>query len=108
MAVTNQHLLTYLTEQFASLETWKRDISKDVKTLCVRVNRLEQWRDGHENNCHDTIDKQIEKIEQEHKDLEGKQETQGEKLARLATEVAKWGLLIGIVLDILIRMWPSG
>jgi hypothetical protein len=115
MAVTNRELRDYLvdqkdylTDQFTALETWRRDISRDVKTLCVRVGRLEQWRDGHEGNCHSSIDKQMGKIEQDHETMRCRQETQGEKIARLAGEVAKWGLLIGIVLDILIRMWPSG
>lgn len=98
MPPTLTEILDLLNSRFDKLETQSTQTIDAVNQWGHRIVRLEQWQEDHVGNRHAHIEQALER-------LSSKQESQGEKLYHLASEVAKWGVLILLLVNIVIQLW---
>ena len=61
-----------------------------------KVILAKQWQEYHEANHHKHIDEALKK-------LGARQETQGEKISHLIGEVGKYGVLIFLIIDLVMK-----
>lgn len=83
MAVSNQMLLTELKR----LESRVNELAASIAMVCERIAGMEQWKVDHVNGAHMHLQQQI-------KDARRVQERQGERLWKVALQVANLAALL--------------
>jgi len=77
-------------EEIKRLQARVDELAAAIALLCERVAGLETWRDGHDENVHPRLRERIEA-------MTGIQVRQGEKLWRVALQVAQVTTLLAVL-----------
>ena len=86
MAVTNSMLLTELKR----LESRVNELVASIAMVCERIAGIEQWRTNHMDGAHSHLQQQIESAQR-------MQERQGDRLWKVALQVANLATLLAAV-----------
>jgi len=79
-----------LLDELQRLQSRVNELAANIGMLCERAASLEAWRNGHDKNVHASLRERIET-------LANTQVRQGDRLWRVALQVAEVGTLLAVL-----------